>query len=328
MATSRKTPSTTSRSSKRWNADRALPARTLVIGATGQLGQDIVRVFAESGDFEVQTAARSKADFALDLNAPASIHEVIEKHSRPRIVINTAAAHNVPLCESGPEEAWRVNATGVAALARASTEVSARLIHISTDYVFGAQPRKDVEGTSSPWLEHDLPAPLNVYGASKLAGEHLLAAACEDYAIVRSSGLYGRSPCLAKGGHNFVKQMLHLGEERGEVTVVTDEVSTPTSTLRLAHQIRTLALSEAQGIFHATCQGSCSWNEFATAIFEESNQPIPVLPAKSADFPSPVRRPAYSVLENRRLQELGLDIMPHWRDALREYLRSISSVDS
>jgi dTDP-4-dehydrorhamnose reductase len=296
--------------------------RVLVVGGTGQLGRDLVEILRDDAHLDVLTAARSGADFIVDLANPTSLREVLEGVARPQLIINTAAAHNVPACESNPEEAWRVNATGVAALAHSSARIGARLVHISTDYVFGAAPRKDPSGQPSPWREQDLPAPLNVYGTSKLAGEHLLAATLQDHVIVRSSGLYGRSPCLAKGGRNFVQQMLHLGAERGEVSVVTDEILTPTSSVALARQIRAVALCEARGTFHATCQGECSWHEFAKAIFEEMGQTVSVLPATSTDFPSAVRRPAYSVLENERLKAAGIDCMPAWREALRTYLAS------
>jgi dTDP-4-dehydrorhamnose reductase len=231
----------------------------------------------------------------------------------------------VPTCEEAPAEAYAVNATGVAALAESCARIGARLVHVSTDYVFGATPPTDASGAPRPWREDDAPAPLNVYAASKLAGEYLLAAACSNHAIVRSSGLYGEAPCLAKGGRNFVQLMLQLATERGEVKVVTDETLTPTATADLAEQIRVIAASDARGVFHATCQGICSWNEFAAAIFEESGTEVSLLPATSEDFPSPVRRPAYSALENARLRELGLDRLPHWREALRGYLETIGA---
>ena len=195
-------------------------------------------------------------------------------------------------------------------------------IHVSTDYVFGERnAQSGREGDLTPWREDELPAPLNVYAASKLAGEHLLAAACPDHVIVRSSGLYGLAPCLAKGGKNFVQLMLHLARERDEVKVVTDEILTPTPTYALAHQIRRLAeSSKANGVYHATSQGQCSWNEFAAAIFEETRTDIRLLPATNVDFPSPVRRPSFSALDNCRLRQQGLDVMPDWRVSLRTYL--------
>ena len=292
--------------------------QTLVIGATGQLGSDVVKAF---GGHQITTAARHAADYDVDLAQIESIRGCLES-TRPDLVVNTAACHNVPACEESPSEAYAVNATGVAALAESCQEIGARLIHVSTDYVFGHLP----PGASRrPWREDDPTAPLNVYAASKLAGEHLLAAACEDHAIIRSSGLYGQSPCLAKGGRNFVQLMLHLASERGEVKVVTDEILTPTYTAALAQQIRRVAESEARGVFHATCQGECSWNEFASAIFEYSDTEVRLLPATSEDFPSPVRRPGYSALDNARLRELSLDVMPDWRAGLRQYLHESSA---
>ncbi len=297
--------------------------RALIVGATGQLGTDLDRAFCADGSFEVHRAARHGTDHVLDLTVAKTIRSVVEDVVRPELVVNAAAAHNVPACEEAPAEAYAVNATGVASLAESCARIGARLIHVSTDYVFGPTPPTDATGAPRPWREDDQPAPLNVYAASKLAGEHLLAAACPEHAIVRSSGLYGAAPCLAKGGRNFVQLMLHLAAERGEVKVVTDEILTPTATVDLAAQILALATSEARGVFHATCQGVCSWNEFAAAIFEESGTEVSLLPATSRDFPSPVRRPAYSALDNVRLRELGLDTLPPWRDALRGYLQTL-----
>jgi len=289
--------------------------RVLIIGATGQLGNDLVREFS---DLEVFSAARKDATLSVDLCLPETVRECVVELVRPELVINAAAAHNVPLCEENPAGAYAVNATGVTRLAESCREIGARLIHLSTDYVFGT-------GGTRPWREDDLPAPLNVYGASKLAGEHLLASACEDHMIVRSSGLYGMSPCLAKGGKNFVRLMLDLAAERGEVKVVTDEVLTPTHTVALARQIRRLAEDGEPGLYHATCRGQCSWNDFAAAIFEETETPVRLLPATKIDFPSPVRRPSYSVLDNHRLREQGLDMMPEWRESLRHYLDDLRS---
>jgi dTDP-4-dehydrorhamnose reductase len=189
-------------------------------------------------------------------------------------------------------------------------------VHVSTDYVFG-------EGGTRPYVETDLPAPLNVYGASKLAGEHLLAAECEDYIIARTSAIYGVAPCRGKGGRNFVDLMLHLASTRPEVKVVTDEIISPTYTYALAKQLRLVAELGEPGLYHVTCNGECSWHEFAKAIFEETGVAVKLLETTSEDFPSPVRRPRYSVLQNKHLQDQGLDIMPKWRDGLKAYLASV-----
>ncbi|NIA15855.1 MAG: dTDP-4-dehydrorhamnose reductase [Nitrospiraceae bacterium] len=284
--------------------------KTLLIGAAGQLGVDVADAFS---DTELTTADLEDADLRLDLTDAEAVTRLLAQELRPDLVINTAAAHNVPQCEEQPEVAFAVNATAVRHLAAACQACEARLIHISTDYVFG-------RGGTRPYTEADLPAPLNVYAASKLAGEHLIGAECDNHVIVRSSGLYGAAPCRAKGGRNFVRMMLHLAQTRPEVKVVTDEILTPTYTVALAQQIRVIAEQAEPGLYHATCNGACSWYEFARAIFEETGTETALLEATSDDFPSPVKRPGYSVLENAHLQAQGLDVMPHWRDALKAYL--------
>jgi len=284
--------------------------KTLVIGAEGQLGTDVCAAFA---DGEVLRAGLSCGELRIDIADAAAVSRLIANDLRPDVVVNTAAFHNVPLCEQDPASAWAVNASGAKYLAAACHEAGARLIHIGTDYVFG-------NGGKQPYTESDREAPLSTYGASKLAGEHLIAAECANHCIVRSSGLYGAAPCKAKGGRNFVQLMLHLAAERGEVKVVSDERVSPTYTVALAKQIRVIAEKAEPGLYHATCGGECSWHEFARAIFDEAGVEVNLLEATQADFPSPVKRPDYSILENARLQAQSLDVMPHWRDALREYL--------
>lgn len=284
--------------------------KTLIIGADGQLGSDLCCAFA---DVEICRAGVSGGHVKLDITNESEVRSLIEQEFKPNIVINTAAFHNVPKCEEDPASAYAVNAMGAKYLATACQQSGARLIHVSTDYVFG-------NGGTTPYTEMDRELPLSTYGASKLAGEHLIAAECENHCIVRGSGLYGSAPCKAKGGKNFVQLMLHLARERGEVKVVTDERVSPTYTVALARQIRLIAEKAEPGLYHATCNGECSWYEFAEAIFEESHSEVKLLKATSADFPSPVKRPDYSILANKHLEDQGLDVMPHWRDALREYL--------
>ena len=287
--------------------------KTLLIGAAGQLGVDVAAAFS---DTHLTTADLDDADLQLDLTDTEAVTRLVAQDLRPDLVINTAAAHNVPLCEERPEVAFAVNATAPRHLAAACHASGARLIHISTDYVFG-------RGGTRPYTETDRPAPLNVYAASKLAGEHLIAAECDNHLIVRTSGLYGAAPCRAKEGRNFVRMMLHLAQTRPEVRVVTDEILTPTYTVALARQIRAMAEKAEPGLYHATCNGACSWYEFAQAIFEETGTQVNLLEATSEDFPSPVKRPDYSVLENAHLQAQELDVMPHWRDALKAYLAAV-----
>lgn len=281
----------------------------LIIGAEGQLGQDLCAVYA---DCTVHRADLDGEHHHLDISDPTAVSFLIIV-IKPDLVINAAAAHNVPLCEQEPALAFAVNATGARNLAVACKAIGARLVHVSTDYVFG-------DGGTRPYMESDLPQPLSVYAASKLAGEHLIASVLDDHIIVRTAALYGNAPCRAKGGRNFIGTMLHLAATRPEVKVVTDEITTPTWTLALARQMRLLAEKGEPGLYHLTCQGACSWYDFAQAIFEETGTQVTLTPTTSAEFQSPVRRPAYSVMENKHAQAQGLDIMPPWRDALKDYL--------
>lgn len=285
--------------------------KTLIIGAHGQLGHDLCEVFA---DCDLHRADRSGSGIALDLCDEARLRAVLDE-VKPALVINTAATHNVPACEREPAGAFATNATAMMHLATACARVGARLVHISSDYVFG-------DGHTQPIPETALPAPLSVYGASKLAGEHLAMSNCGDTLVVRSAALYGKAPCLAKGGMNFVQLMLHLAATRPEIKVVTDEITTPTYTLALARQVRVLAERGKPGVYHATCIGQCSWHEFAQAIFAKTGTAANLQTATSADFPSPVRRPKYSALDNAHLRAQGLDIMPAWEDALDDYLKA------
>jgi len=286
--------------------------KVVVVGAEGQLGVEVCAAFA---DAEVRAVDLDGAGYHLDIQDADAVRALLAGDLRPDAVINTAAFHNVPLCEEEPDAAFAVNAIGAKNLAVACQACGARLVHLSTDYVFG-------RGGTRPYEETDRPAPLSVYGASKLAGEHLVAAYCPDHLIVRSAAIYGAAQCRAKGGDNFVRLMLRLAATRPEVKVVTDETTTPTYTTSLARQLRTMAEKAEPGLYHATCQGACTWYDFAEAIFEETGTDTKLLQATSKDFPSPVQRPDYSVLANKHLQDQGLDVMPDWREALREYLRS------
>lgn len=285
--------------------------RAAVIGANGQLGSDACAALAEAGH-EVVPLTHAE----IELADAASVRAALEAAGAD-VVINTAAAHNVEGCEAEPEHAFRINAVGTRNLAIATRETGGRLIHVSTDYVF--------DGTKgAPYVESDRALPLNVYGNSKLAGEHFALAELERVAVVRTSGLYGRSACRAKqGGLNFVQLMRKLGAEKGEVTVVVDERVSPTPTHALARQLVALAATEHRGIFHATTQGECSWHEFAVEIFRLSGMDVKVHEGRASAMPRKVRRPAYSVLDNAALREAGIDVMPHWREGLAEYVAMI-----
>ena len=282
--------------------------KVAVIGANGQLGSDLVAALADAGHepaplthAEIEVAALESVRAALAPLAPAA-------------VINTAAFHNMPSCEADPGRTFAVNAVGALNLARACSELGARNLYFSTDYVFdGAK--------GEPYTEDDATRPLNVYGASKAAGEQLTLAYDPAALVLRVSGIYGRTPCRAKGA-NFISKMIELAGSRPEVRVVTDEILSPTPTAAIAARTVELLGTEAAGVLHLTCEGSCSWYEFAREIFTTLALETPLYEASVADFPSPVRRPHYSVLANTRLAELGLAPMPHWREALLAFLRT------
>jgi dTDP-4-dehydrorhamnose reductase len=281
--------------------------RIAVIGANGQLGQDLIAAFSESGD-TVQGLTHADMEIA-DLDATTRVLGEI----KPQLVVNTAAMHHVENCENDPAKAFAVNALGARNLALASTKLDAALMHVSTDYVFdGAKGR--------PYVEEDAPRPLNVYGITKLAAEHFARTANTKHFVVRTSGLYGSSPCRAKGGLNFVELMLKLAKERGEVRVVDSEIVTPTCTAELARQMVRLGHSDCYGLYHATAEGSCSWYQFAREIFTLTETPVRLEVAPPGAFPNKVARPTYSVLENQALKAQGLNIFRPWQESLREYL--------
>lgn len=286
--------------------------RIAVIGAEGQLGTDIC-LECRHRNHDVIAVRHPE----MQIESAASVASVLHKYQLD-LVVNTAAFHNVERCESDVETALAVNAIGARNLATTCAQTNTTLIHISTDYVFDGKK-------CEPYLESDLPLPLNVYGNSKLAGENFVRSLVAKHYIVRTSGLYGTNPCRAKGGLNFVQLMLKLARERGVVNVVQDEYVTPTFTAELARQIVTLAHSDAYGLYHATAEGSCSWFEFAAEIFRLSATKVELHPARSTDFQGKVPRPKYSVLENQALKVRGLNQMRHWLAGLQEYLAIQSS---
>lgn len=285
--------------------------RVAVIGANGQLGTDLVNVFADRGE---QVAALTHAD--VDISSLDQTRRVLSE-VRPSIVINTAAAHHVETCETDPQRAYDINAIGARNLAAVAQTLGAKLAHVSTDYVFDGSKK-------SPYVEQDSPNPLNSYGRTKLAGEVFVQQIIEKHFIVRTSALYGKSPCRAKGGKNFVDLMLKLARERDEVRVVDDEIISPTPTIELASQIAELVRTSHYGLYHATTEEWCSWHEFAKEIFSITNAKVTLKVADPAEFPSKVRRPKYSVLENSNLKKMGLNCFSSWRRGLETYLSTIN----
>ncbi|HME34285.1 MAG TPA: dTDP-4-dehydrorhamnose reductase [Candidatus Sulfotelmatobacter sp.] len=280
-----------------------------VVGANGQLGSDVATAFAKHGD---EVVPLTHAD--IELSNLDSVSTRLQE-LRPQVVVNTAAMHHVEKCEQEPDKAFAVNGLGSRNLALVARDIGATLMHVSTDYVFdGAK--------GSPYEESDAPNPLNVYGNTKLSGEYFVRNTVEKHFVVRTSAIYGRSPCRAKGGLNFIELMLKLARERGEVRVVDSEFVTPTSTAEIARQLVKLSRSDFYGLYHATAEGSCSWHEFAREIFTLTATKVNLKVAGPNEFPAKVPRPRYSVLENRGLKSHELNIFKPWQEGVREYLSS------
>lgn len=278
-----------------------------VIGGNGQLGNDVVRAFVSNGD-EVHTLTHSD----IELSSIDSVSRCVEE-LRPQVLVNTAAMHQVEKCEQDPGKAFAVNGVGARNLSLAAREIGAVLMHVSTDYVFDGSK-------GAPYEEKDAPRPLNVYGNTKLAGEYFVRSIVDKHFVLRTSALYGKNPCRAKGGLNFVELMLKLAKERDKIRVVDSEFITPTPTQELARQMFLLSRCDAYGLYHATAEGSCSWFEFAREIFALTDMKVSLLVAGPNEFPAKVARPNYSVLENHALKSQGLNAFKPWQVGLREYL--------
>ena len=278
-----------------------------VVGANGQLGSDVVQVFAAHGD-----SILSLTHDEIELSSLESVAACL-RSGRLDVVVNTAAMHHVENCEQEPAKAYAINALGARNLAMVTRDIGALLIHISTDYVFDGEK-------SEPYVEDDSPRPLNVYGNTKLAGEHFVRSLNPRHFVLRTSALYGKHPCRAKGGQNFVDLMLKLARERGQVRVVDSEFVSPTATVDLAHQIVALSRSDGYGLCHATAEGSCSWYEFAREIFSAAGIRVKLEIASPTEFPTKVRRPRYAVLENRELKARGQNLFEPWQAGLHKYL--------
>jgi dTDP-4-dehydrorhamnose reductase len=279
--------------------------KVVIIGANGQLGTDLCRVLAAQSFSVVPLTHRD-----LDVSDSAQVDRVLSS-IHADVVISTAAFHKVEECEKQPAPSFAVNAVGPRNLALVCRQKNAVLVHFSTDYVFDGRQRR-------PYTESDLPRPLNVYGVSKLAGEHILALTWDRCFVIRTCGLYGVAGSAGKGG-NFVETMLKKASEGAPIRVVDDQVLTPTFTADLAEAVSQLIRTQAYGLYHVSAEGHCSWYEFARKIFELENLAADLKPVSSREFASPVQRPAYSVLSKAKLRALGIT-MPPWDDGLRRYL--------
>jgi dTDP-4-dehydrorhamnose reductase len=281
--------------------------KVLVTGANGQLGTDLCKVLR---DFELIPLT----DKDIEISEMSSVKQAFSKY-KPHIIINTAAFVRVDDCEDEKDKAFLVNALGARNVAVVAQQLGAKLLHLSTDYVFGGE----AEPRTTPYTEFDTPVPLSIYGKSKLAGENLVRHFCLRHFIVRTSGLFGVAGSMGKGG-NFIETMLRLAKERDELRVVNDQVFSPTYTMDLAGKIVQLMTTDYYGIFHITNRGACSWYEFTTEILKLAGVKTPVVPITSDQYPQKARRPRYSVLDNYHLRLLGMDDMRPWQEASKDYL--------
>jgi dTDP-4-dehydrorhamnose reductase len=277
--------------------------KILIFGSTGQLGTDLVNIFQASGSFEVIPLTHEDAD-CRDADA---VRRVV-RHIVPLFVINCAAYVRVDDCEDHPLEAFEVNAIGALNIARASADVDARCVYISTDYVFDGEKK-------SPYQESDRPNPINVYGASKLAGEYCVRQSAPRWLIVRVSSLFGNSGARGKGG-NFIETIIAKSKTGEPVRVIDDIRITPTYTKDAAMLMKAMLDKDMCGIVHSANRESCTWSEFAKSALSLCNISTEVIPVPSSAYQARARRPRCSALA----PTIHLPQMPVWRDALMRYL--------
>jgi dTDP-4-dehydrorhamnose reductase len=294
----------------------AVNRKVLIIGAEGMLGRDVCMRFAPH--FALVTASRRSGEIRLDITDGESVRQAVAEIT-PDVVVLCAAYTDVDGCERNPEEAYRVNAFGAANVASACVDAGARLLFISTDYVFDGAKR-------SGYTEWDTPRPLNVYGASKLAGERWIREICPRHWIVRSAWLYGW------GGRCFPQTILNAAREGRPLRVVNDQTGSPTFTRDLADVLLQMVQQNvAYGTYHAVNQGSATWYEVACEVIRLATErrllsgEVSVTPVSSPEWLSPTRRPACSVLRMERLRWAGICLPRHWKEALQEYIRQLDS---
>jgi dTDP-4-dehydrorhamnose reductase len=281
--------------------------RIALIGASGQVATELARVW--EGEDLLQL--RHEDIDIVDVDDLMSMAE----RWHPAVIVNTAAFHKVDLCEDEPERAFGVNALGAWNCARAASECGALFVHFSTDYVFS--------GTQDePYGEDGEPSPINVYGWSKAAGEHLVRSVGARHLVVRTSGVFGPAASRQKGG-NFVDSMIRLAREGRSLRVVSDQVFSPTSAADLADKVRDVVHEGGEGIWHITNSGRCSWFELAEAAITMAEVKVPILPVSTQEYGARASRPGFSVLAHSKLESAGMDDMPHWRHALGRYLELV-----
>lgn len=284
----------------------------VVTGAGGQLGHQVVSDWA--GDDVVGLTHDD-----LDVTDEGAVHAAIGELA-PEVVVNCAAWTAVDACEEDPQRAHRVNALAPWWLARACREVGARLVHVSTDYVFGGAAPTGPDGTQRGWTEFDAVDPRSVYGRSKAAGEQLVRTTLREHHVVRTAWVCGAH------GRNFVTTMLELADRGGPVRVVDDQHGSPTFTADLAVALRELAASDRHGTWHRTNTGRTSWHGLAAAVFELAGRDVDLGPQPSSALDRPAERPPWSVLDDTHATTAGLATMPPWREGLRDLLAELGEL--
>ena len=279
--------------------------RILVTGASGQLGYDVERELERRGIEHLGTSSRE-----LDITDREAVERLMAAY-RPDAAIHCAAYTKVDLAEDEPERCWAVNADGTRNMAAACRKTGAKLLYISTDYVFPGAGERSYE-TGDPT------GPVNTYGRSKLAGELAVQSLLEKYFIVRISWVFG------KNGNNFVKTMLRLAETKAELSVVCDQIGSPTYTADLAPLLCDMVQTERYGVYHATNEGTCAWSEFAEAIFELAGKQVTVYPIPTSAYPTRAVRPLNSRMSKECLHSNGFQELPEWKNALARYLKEIT----
>ena len=273
----------------------------LITGILGQLGYDLAKEFTKRG---VEYIAPSLEELELTTEAGAK-NFILDK--KPEMVVHCAAYTAVDKAETEQELALTVNGLGTRWVAEACREVGAKMIYISTDYVFGGDGK-------TPYEVNDEKKPVNVYGRSKLLGEDAVTAVVEKHFIVRTSWVFGIN------GNNFIKTMLKLAQTKKKLNVVNDQIGSPTYTPDLARLLADMAASDKYGTYHATNEGFCSWADFAREIFEQAGLDVEVDGIPTIEYPTPARRPFNSRLSKKSLDEAGFDRLPPWQDAVKRYL--------
>jgi dTDP-4-dehydrorhamnose reductase len=294
--------------------------KVLICGAGGQLGTELNRILGE-GAAEIGPIPEIYEDAKviltgsndLDITSASTLDAFIQQ-GQFDLIINCAAMTNVDGCEENEELAYKINAEGAANLARSAEKCGAKLIHISTDYVFDGE-------TPNARIESDSTSPQSAYGRTKLAGENFVTELCAKHFIVRTAWLYGYR------GSNFVKTMLNLARQHGSIKVVNDQYGNPTSANDLAYELLKIAQTENYGIYHCTNNGTCTWYDFASEIVDLARIPCDKTPCSTEEFPRPAKRPAYSGLQNKKLEDTIGDEMRPWKDALVTYLNNLEKLE-